>query len=49
MNLNSAETTDPAESLDQKAMRHILSSNTEDHREAASAIVEKRRARFTGR
>ena len=49
MNLNSAETADLAESLDQEAMRHILSSTTEGQREAASAIVEKRQARFTGR
>ncbi len=49
MNLNSAETADLAESLDQEAMHHILSSITEDQREAASAIVEKRQARFTGR
>ena len=49
MNLNSAETADLAESLDQEAMHHVLSSITEDHREAASAIVEERQTRFTGR
>ncbi len=48
-NLNSAETAGLDESLDQEAMHHILSSTTEDHREAAAAFVEKRQARFTGR
>lgn len=48
-NLNRALTASLDEALDQEALHHILSSGTEDHREAAAAFVEKREARFTGR
>lgn len=49
MKLSSAETAGLAEPLDQEAMHQILSSTIEAHREAASAFVEKRQARLTGR
>ena len=48
-NLNRAMTGSLDEALDQEALHHILSSTTEDHREAAAAFVEKREPRFTGR
>lgn len=37
------------ECLDLEASAHIASSRTEDHREAATAFVEKRSPRFSGR
>jgi 2-(1,2-epoxy-1,2-dihydrophenyl)acetyl-CoA isomerase len=48
-NLNRAVHADLGECLDLEATLHILSSRTEDHREAATAFVEKRSPRFSGR
>lgn len=47
-NLNLAEGGSLQECLDAEAWRHIVSSTTNDHREAAAAFVEKRTPRFTG-
>jgi 2-(1,2-epoxy-1,2-dihydrophenyl)acetyl-CoA isomerase len=47
-NLNLAEDGSLQECLDAEAWRHIVSSTTDDHREAAAAFVEKRAPRFTG-
>jgi 2-(1,2-epoxy-1,2-dihydrophenyl)acetyl-CoA isomerase len=47
-NLNLAENGSLQECLDAEAWRHIVSSTTSDHREAAAAFVEKRVPRFTG-
>jgi 2-(1,2-epoxy-1,2-dihydrophenyl)acetyl-CoA isomerase len=48
-NLNRAVHADLGECLDLEATLHILSSRTDDHREAATAFVEKRTPRFSGR
>jgi 2-(1,2-epoxy-1,2-dihydrophenyl)acetyl-CoA isomerase len=48
-NLNRAVHADLGECLDLEATFHIGSSRTEDHREAATAFVEKRPSRFSGR
>lgn len=48
-NLNLAQTAPLDSALDQEALHHILSSTTEDHREAAAAFVDKRPPRFVGR
>lgn len=48
-NLNDAQTGSLAHSLDREAERHTRCAFTEDHREAASAFVEKRKPVFTGR
>ena len=48
-NLNLAETGSLEAALDQEALHHVLSAMTEDHREAATAFVEKRPPRFRGR
>jgi 2-(1,2-epoxy-1,2-dihydrophenyl)acetyl-CoA isomerase len=48
-NLNLAEHAALGECLDNEAWRHILCMTTADHREAATAFVEKRAARFTGK
>lgn len=47
-NLNLAEHAALAECLDSEAWRQIVCMTTADHREAATAFVEKRPARFTG-
>lgn len=47
-NLNLAEGGSLQECLDAEAWRHIVSSTTSDHREAAAAFIEKRTPRFTG-
>jgi 2-(1,2-epoxy-1,2-dihydrophenyl)acetyl-CoA isomerase len=47
-NLNHAMTAPLESALDLEALHHILSSNTEDHREAAAAFVQKREPRFRG-
>lgn len=47
-NLNLAETGSLEECLDAEAWRHIVSSTTNDHREAAAAFVEKRSPVFSG-
>lgn len=47
-NLNRAETSDLGTALDAEAMNMILSGQTNDHREAARAFVEKRQPTFTG-
>ncbi len=48
-NLNRAVHGELRESLDLEATFHIGTSRTEDHREAATAFVEKRTPRFSGR
>jgi 2-(1,2-epoxy-1,2-dihydrophenyl)acetyl-CoA isomerase len=48
-NLNRAVHGPLGECLDLEATLHIASSRTEDHREAATAFVEKRSPRFVGR
>lgn len=47
-NLNLAESGSLQECLDAEAWHHIVSSTTNDHREAAAAFLEKRAPRFTG-
>jgi 2-(1,2-epoxy-1,2-dihydrophenyl)acetyl-CoA isomerase len=47
--LNLAEHAGLAEVLDAEALRHTRCAETEDHREAAAAFVEKRPPRFKGR
>ena len=48
-NLNAAESGTLAQLLDLEARHQIETGNTEDHKEAARAFVEKRAPRFTGR
>jgi 2-(1,2-epoxy-1,2-dihydrophenyl)acetyl-CoA isomerase len=48
-NLNRAVHGELGECLDLEATFHIGTSRTEDHREAATAFVEKRTPRFSGR
>jgi len=48
-NLNRAVHGGLEECLDLEATAHIASSRTEDHRTAATAFVEKREPRFSGR
>ncbi len=48
-NLNAAERGSLAEVLDLEAMHHARCGRTEDHREAATAFVEKREPLFRGR
>ncbi len=48
-NLNLAETATLAQVMDAEALRHTRCSDTEDHREAAAAFVDKREPRFKGR
>jgi len=48
-NLNLAEHAALGECLDNEAWRHIVCMTTEDHREAATAFVEKRGPRFIGK
>jgi 2-(1,2-epoxy-1,2-dihydrophenyl)acetyl-CoA isomerase len=48
-NLNHAINAPLESALDLEALHHILSSTTDDHREAAAAFVEKREPRLTGR
>jgi 2-(1,2-epoxy-1,2-dihydrophenyl)acetyl-CoA isomerase len=48
-NLNLAEHAGLAECLDNEAWRHIGCMTTADHREAATAFVEKRPPRFQGK
>jgi 2-(1,2-epoxy-1,2-dihydrophenyl)acetyl-CoA isomerase len=48
-NLNLAEQMPLAQCLDAEALQHIRCSQTEDHREAAVAFVEKRKPVFRGR
>jgi 2-(1,2-epoxy-1,2-dihydrophenyl)acetyl-CoA isomerase len=47
--LNLAEDAGLAEVLDAEGLRHIRCAETEDHREAAAAFVEKRPPQFKGR
>jgi 2-(1,2-epoxy-1,2-dihydrophenyl)acetyl-CoA isomerase len=47
-NLNLAEHAALGECLDNEAWRHTVCMTTEDHREAATAFVEKRAPRFSG-
>jgi len=47
-NLNRSEHSDLATLLDQEALNMTLSGQTNDHREAAKAFVEKRAPTFTG-
>jgi 2-(1,2-epoxy-1,2-dihydrophenyl)acetyl-CoA isomerase len=46
--LNLAEQAGLAEVMDAEALRHVRCSETEDHREAAAAFVEKRAPVFRG-
>jgi len=48
-NLNDALRLSFAELLDREAARHIEASLTEDHLEAATAFLEKRRPEFKNR
>lgn len=48
-NLNLAETAGLAEVMDAEAFRHVRCAQTDDHREAAAAFVEKRAPAFKGR
>jgi 2-(1,2-epoxy-1,2-dihydrophenyl)acetyl-CoA isomerase len=48
-NLNRAVHGDLGECLDLEATFHVGTSRTDDHREAATAFVEKRPPRFSGR
>jgi 2-(1,2-epoxy-1,2-dihydrophenyl)acetyl-CoA isomerase len=48
-NLHRAEYSDLAECLDLEAVHHLRTFDTEDHREAARAFVEKRPPNFVGR
>ncbi len=48
-NLNLAESASLPMVMDAEALRHSRCATTEDHREGASAFVEKRSPRFTGR
>jgi 2-(1,2-epoxy-1,2-dihydrophenyl)acetyl-CoA isomerase len=48
-NLNRAVTGELAECLDLEAVHHLRAFDTEDHKEAARAFVEKRPPQFTGR
>ena len=48
-NMNLAERAGLAELMDAEALRHTRCTQTEDHREAAAAFVEKRAPVFRGR
>ena len=48
-NLHAAESEDLATVLDMEAMHQMRAAQTEDHREAARAFVEKRKPAFRGR
>lgn len=48
-NLRRAEQSDLAECLDLEAVHHLRLFDTDDHREAARAFVEKRPPNFIGR
>ncbi len=48
-NFNLAEHGSLGEVMDVEALRHIRCTTTEDHREAATAFVEKRAPRFRGK
>ena len=48
-NMNLAEQAGLAELMDAEALRHTRCAETEDHREAAAAFVEKRAPVFKGR
>lgn len=48
-NLNRAVTGDLGECLDMEAAHHLRTGLTEDHREAATAFVDKREPQFRGR
>jgi 2-(1,2-epoxy-1,2-dihydrophenyl)acetyl-CoA isomerase len=48
-NMNLAQHAGLAEVMDAEALRHTRCTETEDHREAAAAFVEKRKPAFKGR
>ncbi|HYW04824.1 MAG TPA: enoyl-CoA hydratase [Gammaproteobacteria bacterium] len=48
-NLNDAQHVSFSEALDREAERHVRCANTEDHREAARAFLEKRPGVYRGR
>ena len=48
-NMNAAETSALKDCLDLEAWHHTRTGQTEDHREAARAFVEKREPTFKGR
>ena len=48
-NLNRAVGGDPIECMDLEATHHVHTGQTEDHRNAVRAFVEKRKPQFEGR
>jgi 2-(1,2-epoxy-1,2-dihydrophenyl)acetyl-CoA isomerase len=46
--MNAAESGTLTQLLDLEALHHSRTGETEDHREAAHAFVDKREPRFTG-
>ena len=48
-NLNRALSGDPLECMDLEATHHVHTGQTEDHRNAVRAFVEKRKPEFKGR
>jgi 2-(1,2-epoxy-1,2-dihydrophenyl)acetyl-CoA isomerase len=48
-NVRLASTQDYQALLDREAVSHLRCAETEDHREGASAFVERREPRFKGR
>ena len=48
-NMNIAEKGDLKASLDAEALHHTICGNTEDHKNAAKAFLEKKNPVFIGR
>jgi 2-(1,2-epoxy-1,2-dihydrophenyl)acetyl-CoA isomerase len=47
--MNAAESGSLKDALDLEAWHHTRTGQTDDHKEAARAFVEKREPKFTGR